>query len=189
MRITQAQAQANRDRVLAAASELFRAQGFDGVSVADIMKTAGLTHGGFYNHFPSKEALAAEALASAWGTMAAQRARASDLPQLLHAYLSDAARAAPGKSCPAAALGGDVRRQAEPVKAAFADGLEAMIASVAAYLPGEPDAARRRATALVTRMVGALMLSRAVPDDHALAGELLAANLKAALAEAGDGRA
>lgn len=185
MRITRQQAEENRDRVLAAASELFRARGFDGVTVADVMKAAGLTHGGFYNHFPSKEALAAEALGSAWASMAAQRARAQNLPQLLRAYLSAAARDTPGKACPAAALGGDVSRQTEPVKAAFAQGLEEMIRSVAASLPGEPACARRRAVALVTRMVGALTLARAAPPGHPLADELLAANLEAALEEAG----
>ena len=183
MRISRAQAEENRERVLAAASELFRARGFDGVSVADIMQAAGLTHGGFYNHFPSKEALAAEALGSAWASMSAQRARAADLRRLLAAYISEPARDAPGRSCPAAALAGDVRRQAEPVRAAFADGLEEMIGSVAAALPEQSNTARHRAVALVTRMVGAVMLSRAVPDDHPLADELLAANLKAALAD------
>jgi TetR/AcrR family transcriptional repressor of nem operon len=184
MRISKAQAQENRERVLAAASELFRTRGFDSVSVADVMGAAGFTHGGFYNHFASKDALAAEALAAAWTIMAAERARAADLPQLLGAYLSPAARAAPGRSCPAAALGGDVRRQPPPVRAAFADGLEEMIASIGEGLGGDPATARTRATGLVTRMVGALMLSRAVPDDHPLAAELLAANLQAALAEA-----
>lgn len=184
MRISKAQAQENREKVLSAASELFRARGFETVSVADVMGAAGFTHGGFYNHFASKDALAAEALAAAWATMAGQRARAADLPQLLDAYLSPAARAAPGRSCPAAALGGDVRRQPPPVREAFAEGLEDMIDSIGEGLGGDPSTVRVRATALVTRMVGALMLSRAVPDDHPLAGELLAANLQAALAEA-----
>lgn len=184
MKISKAQAQDNRERVLAAASELFRARGFDGVSVADVMSAAGFTHGGFYNHFASKDALAAEALTAAWTAMAGQRARAADLPQLLNAYLSPAARAAPGRACPAAALGGDVRRQPAPVRTAFADGLEEMIASISEGLSGDPATVRARATALVTRMVGALMLSRAVPDDHPLAAELLDDNLRAALAEA-----
>lgn len=181
MKISRAQAQENRERALAAAAELFRARGFDGVSVADVMKAAGLTHGGFYNHFASKDALAAEALGAAWTAMAAQRARAADLSQLLEAYISQPARAAPGKACPAAALAGDVRRQPPPVRAAFVEGLEAMIGSIQTQLPGPPDAARARAVALTTRMIGALMLSRAVPDDHPLAGELLTANLAAAL--------
>jgi TetR/AcrR family transcriptional repressor of nem operon len=176
MRISKAQARENREQVLAAASELFRARGFDGVAVGEVMKAAGLTHGGFYNHFDSKDALAAEALESAWTQMAAERARAGDLRTMIARYLSPAARAAPGRSCPAAALAGDVGRQPAAVRAVFADGLEAMIASIADALPGgEPQARRARAVALTARMVGALMLSRAVPDDSPLAQELLEA--------------
>src|SRR5262245_36187102 len=111
MRISKAQAQANHERVVDVASELFRTHGFEGVAVSDLMRASGFTHGGFYNHFASKEALAAEALQSAWTQMAAERARARDLAQLLPSYLSQAARKAPGKSCPAAALAGDVGRQ------------------------------------------------------------------------------
>jgi len=182
VRISKAQAQENRDRVVAAASGLFRTHGFDGVAVGDLMKAAGFTHGGFYNHFASKEALAAEALAGAWAEMAAERSRARDLEQLLTRYLSRAARGAPARSCPAAALAGDVGRQPPAVKAAFADGLEGMVQSVQEGLGGAGDqAARERAINLVTRMVGALMLSRAVPDDHPLAGELLDSTLRGAL--------
>jgi TetR/AcrR family transcriptional repressor of nem operon len=184
MRISKAQAKENRDRVVGAASELFRARGFDGVAVGDLMKAAGFTHGGFYNHFSSKEALAAEALQSAWDEMAAERERAGDLPNLLKRYLSRAARRAPGKSCPAAALAGDIGRQPAAVREVFAEGLDGMIASIEAALPPGEDA-RDRAVQLVTRMVGALMLSRAVPDDSPLADEILAAGLRGALREAG----
>jgi TetR/AcrR family transcriptional repressor of nem operon len=183
MRISKAQAQANRERVVDTASALFRTKGFDGVAVSDLMRAAGFTHGGFYNHFASKEALAAEALAAAWDEMARERDRAADLSEMLSRYLSKAARRAPGKSCPAAALAGDVGRAAPPVKAAFADGLEGMIASIAAQLPG--DDRRPRAVNLVARMVGALMLSRAVPDDSPLADELLQATLSGAQRDAG----
>src|SRR3954454_164895 len=116
MRISKAQAQANRERVVATASELFRARGFDGVAVGELMQAAGFTHGGFYNHFDSKEALAVEAVGAAWTQMGEERARAGCLAALLPAYLSRAARRAPGKACPAAALAGDVSRQPDPVK-------------------------------------------------------------------------
>jgi TetR/AcrR family transcriptional repressor of nem operon len=187
MRISKAQAQENRERVVATASALFRANGFDGVAVGDLMKAAGFTHGGFYNHFGSKEALAAEALGGAWEEMGRERARARDLPQLLKRYLSWPARQAPAKGCPAAALAGDVGRQSRAVKAVFADGLEGMIQSIEEGLPkGGDGPARERAVNLVARMVGALMLSRAVPDDHPLALELLNATLRGALREATD---
>lgn len=184
MRISKAKAQENREQVVKAASELFRAHGFGGVAVSDVMRKAGLTHGGFYNHFDSKEALGAAALESAWAEMAAERARAADLGQLLERYLSRAAREAPGRACPAAALAGDVTRQPPAVRSVFAEGLEGMIQSVQAGLEGHEAERRGRAVALVAQMVGALMLSRAVPDDSPLANEILEASLKAALSAA-----
>lgn len=181
MKISRAQAQANRARVVDAASELFRTRGFEGVSVGELMAAAGFTHGGFYNHFGSKDALAAEALEAAWNQMAAERARAVDLGQLLDGYLSPAARAAPDRGCPAAALAGEVSRGPAPVRDAFAAGLEAMVAEVEAGLPGgESPERRERAVGLVCGMVGALMLSRAVPDEHPLADELLRATRRQA---------
>ncbi|KRB52095.1 TetR/AcrR family transcriptional regulator [Phenylobacterium sp. Root700] len=181
MKITKTQAGENRERIVGAASSLFRERGFDGVSVGDLTKAAGFTHGGFYNHFKSKEALAAEALGSAFATMAGHRERARDLPEMLTHYLSQAAREAPGKSCPAAALGGDVARQSSDVKSVFAAGVEQMIVSVEARLPPGPDR-REQALSVVTRMVGALMLARAVPDG-ALADELLDTNLRLAISD------
>jgi TetR/AcrR family transcriptional regulator, transcriptional repressor for nem operon len=181
MRISKAQAKENHDRVVSVASELFRAKGLDAVAVGDLMKAAGFTHGGFYNHFDSKDALIAEALQSAWAQMARERARARDLEQLLGRYLSRAARRAPGKSCPAAALAGDIGRQSSATRAVFAEGLEQMIQSVQAGLPATGDGSTRdRAVNMVARMVGALLLSRAVPDDSPLADELLDATLRGA---------
>ncbi|MDQ8729265.1 TetR/AcrR family transcriptional regulator [Bradyrhizobium sp. LHD-71] len=183
MRISREEALQNRERVLTAASELFRSRGFDGVAVGEVMEAAGLTHGGFYNHFSSKEDLVRRALDSAWADMARERSRARDLPQLLRAYLSEAARNAPGKACPAAALAGDVARQPPQVKEAFSAGLDGMIDAIAAGLDGDRKTARAKAVGLVARMVGALMLSRAVPNDDPLASELLRTNLKACLSD------
>ena len=185
MRISKEQARTNRQRVIDAASELFRARGFEAVPVSELMQAAGFTHGGFYNHFPSKEGLAAEALASAWAQVALERQRAGSLPHFLRRYLSHGARKAPGQTCPAAALAGDVARQSDEVKDVFASGLDDMIESLAVSL-GRTNkmTARDRAIDLVTRMVGALMLSRAVPDEHPLADEILRVALKAAQREA-----
>lgn len=181
MKISKAQAGENRERIVGAAATLFRERGFDGVSVGDLTKAAGFTHGGFYNHFKSKDALAAEAVDSAFKTMAGHRERARDLPEMLAHYLSPAARKAPGRSCPAAALGGDVGRQSDDLKTVFAAGVEQMIASVEERLPPDPRS-RERAVDVVTRMVGALMLARAVPDG-ALADELLETNLRLAISD------
>jgi TetR/AcrR family transcriptional repressor of nem operon len=185
MKITATKAKENRHKVVTTAAELFRTHGFDGIAVADVMKAAGFSHGGFYNHFDSKEDLAREALTSAWEAMAKERARAKDLRVLLTAYLSKAARSAPGKTCPAAALAADVARQADALKSTFADGLEGMIESVADHLEGDLAERREQAIVLVTRMVGALLLSRAVPDQNKLASELLDVNREAALKELG----
>lgn len=180
MKISREQALANREKVLETASGLFRERGFDGVAVADLMRAAGFTHGGFYNHFPTKDALAAEALTRAFDDMAAVRDRAEDFAEVLTGYLSPAARKAPGRTCPAAALAGDVARQGEPVRDAFAQGVEGMIQSFAAQLGGDRD----RAVVLLAKIVGALMLARATPDGP-LADELLATTLKSALADLG----
>ncbi len=158
MRISKTQAQENHQFVVTKAAELFRERGFDAVSVNDLMKAAGFTHGGFYNHFDSKDALSAEALDHAFRQMDEERARAESLDDLLSRYLSQASRANPGKSCPAAALAGDVARGSEAVKSVFAEGFERMIASLADRLPSDPDA-RSEALNLLTRMVGALMLA------------------------------
>ena len=178
MRISKAQAQENHDQVVAKAAELFRERGFEGLAVGELMKAAGFTHGGFYNHFASKEALSAEALDAAFRLMDAERARAVSLDELLASYLSEAARRAPGRSCPAAALAGDVARQAPPIRAVFADGFERMVASVAERL-APTDAARGEAIALLCRMVGALALARAMPEGSPLAPEILEAALAA----------
>ncbi len=185
MRISKEQARTNRQRVIDAASELFRARGFEGVPVSELMQAAGFTHGGFYNHFPSKESLAAEALASAWAQVALERQRVGNLPDFLRRYLSRGARKAPGRTCPAAALAGDVARESDEVKDVFASGLDDMIESLAESLDRTGKmTSRERAIDLVTRIVGALMLSRAVPDKHPLADEILSVALEAAQREA-----
>ncbi|MBL6612604.1 MAG: TetR/AcrR family transcriptional regulator [Reyranella sp.] len=184
MRISEEAARANRERIVAKASELFRAHGFDGVAIGDVMKAAGFTHGGFYNHFASKDDLAADAVSQAFAQMAAVRALAPGLGKLLPLYLSETARKAPAKSCPAAALAGDVSRAAKSVRAAFADGLEEMVASVEAGLHsprGANKKDRKRAINLVAKMVGGLALSRALPDSSPLADEILDAVLSGAL--------
>ena len=184
MKISEEAARANRERIVAKASELFRVHGFDGVAIGDVMRAAGFTHGGFYNHFVSKEDLAADAVSRAFAQMSAVRATTSDLRELLALYLSEAARRAPAKSCPAAALAGDVARAPKSVKTAFADGLEDMVASVEAALCGPRRATakdRTRAINLVAKMVGGLALSRALPDSDPLAREVLQAILSGAL--------
>jgi TetR/AcrR family transcriptional regulator, transcriptional repressor for nem operon len=173
VRITESQAQKNREKVVARASRLFRESGFDGISVNDLMKAAGFTHGGFYNHFESKSALAREALDHAFRQMDGVREQKPGLDEFVTSYLSEAARKSPGSTCPAAALAGEVARQSDSIKSVFAEGVERMILSIAESLPEAPSA-RREAMDLVCRMVGALALARAMPASSNLGRELLA---------------
>jgi TetR/AcrR family transcriptional repressor of nem operon len=173
VRITENQARKNRQKVVARASKLFRESGFDGISVNDLMKAAGFTHGGFYNHFESKNALACEALDHAFRQMDGVREQMPDLDEFVASYLSEEARNAPGSTCPAAALAGEIARQPDSIKSVFAEGVERMISSIADELP-ETRSAREEAVDLVCRLVGALVLARAMPKSSRLGRELLA---------------
>lgn len=172
MRITESQAQKNRQKVVARASKLFRESGFDGISVNDLMKAAGFTHGGFYNHFESKSALACEALDYAFRQVDDVREQMPSLDEFVTSYLSEEARRAPGATCPAAALAGEVARQPDSIKSVFAEGVERMILSIADSLPGT-SSTREEAVDLVCRMVGAVVLARALPASSNLGRELL----------------
>jgi TetR/AcrR family transcriptional repressor of nem operon len=181
VRVSRQQAAANRERIIDAAGALFRERGFNGVGVADIMKAADLTHGGFYGHFISKDDLVAQASQRAmdraavnWGNVTANASK-NPYAALLDHYLSPRHRDDPGHGCAFAALSGDAARCGKLVRAAFARGLEPLIAIVADAIPGRSKAARRRkAVAAVAELVGALMLARAV-DDTALSDEILGA--------------
>jgi TetR/AcrR family transcriptional repressor of nem operon len=185
MRISKAQAQENRDHIVETAAKLFRERGFDGISVADLMDAAGFTHGGFYNHFDSKEALSAEASEFAFRERAADLARAKSFEDLLASYIRRVHTVTPGQGCPAAALGGDAARQSDEVKRVFSAGIEGMIQTFEAAL-GEGDAAdpatrRRQVINVLAKAVGAIVLSRAVPSTDRLAQEIVGACLAGAL--------
>jgi TetR/AcrR family transcriptional regulator, transcriptional repressor for nem operon len=179
VRVSRQKAAEHRERIIDAAGALFSEKGFDGIGVADIMKAADLTHGGFYGHFASKDDLVAQASRRAMARAAASWskviANASDDPYaaLLKHYLTPRHRDDPGRGCVFAALSGDAARGGKPVRAAFAEGLETLIEIVARAVPGKSKAARRRkAVATVADLVGALILARAV-DDTALSDEIL----------------
>lgn len=184
-RVSRQQTTANLETIKDVAARLFKERGFDGVSVTDLMAAAGLTHGGFYGHFSSKDALAAIACEHAFA-QSVQR-RASPLPAvqppgqertaLLARYLSTAHRDHPGKGCPATALAADVGRQPRhaPARSAYVAGLKAMALDFD-LLSSAGDAEQRRRDALVglATLVGALTLARATSDDP-LSAEILAA--------------
>jgi TetR/AcrR family transcriptional repressor of nem operon len=181
MRVSREKAALNRERIIDAAGALFRAKGFDGIGVADIMKAADLTHGGFYGHFASKDDLVAQASQRAMGRAAVNwervAAEAPDKPYaaLLKHYLSPRHRDDPGKGCVFAALAADAARSNKSVRNAFAKGLQPLIEILTEAVPGRSKAARRRkALATMSAFVGALTLARAV-DDAALSDDILEA--------------
>jgi TetR/AcrR family transcriptional regulator, transcriptional repressor for nem operon len=186
MRISRETAEANRARVLAAAARLFREKGVDGIAVADLMKEAGLTHGGFYNHFQSKEALAAAAFDAAFTAAierlhgkikkAGPRGRRKALEQHIERYLARETRDRPGLSCPMATLGTDAVRHGAPLKEEFAAGVRRYLELFAQLMPSTDSKRRHEAISTLSTLIGALTLSRACAGaDDALADEVLAA--------------
>jgi TetR/AcrR family transcriptional repressor of nem operon len=171
MRVSREQMIANRGRILDEAGRLFRDRGFDAVTVADVMKAAGLTHGGFYGHFASKDALIAASVAH---TMAEQDVyEPKDLARFLDAYLSPQHRDTAALGCPTAALAGLLRTQQTAARTAMAEGLSAQIERLTRLMPGDSEAERRRAAiGNWATMVGALILSRAI-GDAPLSNEIL----------------
>src|SRR5918996_31531 len=179
VRVTREQATQHRQQILNVAGTLFRQRGFDGIGVADIMKHAGLTHGGFYGHFASKDDLAAEACARVLGRERwAERLAGTPHPSfgaLVRGYLSPRHRDDPGHGCLIAALGSDIVRQPRSVRRAFTEGLRAAVEELRTLLPGRSAPARReKALATWAGLVGALILARAV-DDRKLSDEILEA--------------
>ena len=177
--------EASHDRIVSAAARAIRRSGYDGTGVADIMKEAGLTHGAFYAHFPSREALLAEAAdrAGAESLAAVAKTVAKAPPEkalvaLLRAYLSREHVENAEFGCPVAALGSEMPRQASEVRRAATLRIKEMIDLVGRQSPdwGRPGA-HERALATVATMVGALMLARAV-DEPALSDALRHAALK-----------
>jgi TetR/AcrR family transcriptional repressor of nem operon len=140
VRVTKAQAQANREHIVETASVLFRERGFDGVGVADLMAAAGFTHGGFYKHFGSKADLMSEASANSLARSLAS-AEMVDVQGFIDAYVSKQHRDERGSGCTMAALCGDAARQSDEVKAAFADGIEGTLQALGDKYPTGPDAA------------------------------------------------
>ena len=192
MRVSREKSAESRERILEEAAALFREKVFDGISLVDIMKAAGLTHGGFYAHFGSKEDLEAQALDLAlarsvmdWSQLV-DSAAARPLAAVAGQYLTPEHRENVGEGCPFAALGADTARKGERVRSAFTAGLEPYLALLSNVVPGRSKAQRRRkAIATLAVMVGAIILARAV-NHPALSDEILAA-ASLDLSEASDG--
>jgi TetR/AcrR family transcriptional repressor of nem operon len=166
----------NRQTIEEASARLFREQGLKGLSVDDLMAAAGLTHGGFYGHFQSKDALAAIACAKAFeqsgcawkGHINGEPDPSAAFKGIVAGYLSERSRDNPGTSCPATALAGDVAREPgdKPVRAAFIAGVKDQVGLLLALGGhGDGEADRRKALVQFATLVGALLLARATRGD------------------------
>jgi TetR/AcrR family transcriptional regulator, transcriptional repressor for nem operon len=182
MRMTAERKAETRDRILRAAADLFRSQGIDAVGVDAIMHQAGLSHGGFYGHFASKEALVAEVSAASlaraaarWERIGEEAAGVAALQRIVESYLDPAHVAATDRGCVLTTLGPEMARR-HGSRAALTASIRRMLDVLARCLPR-----RRRQGALValSGMVGAVVLAR-LSDDPALAGEFLDAGRRAA---------
>ena len=181
--------QLSHERIVETAARAIRRAGFNGVGVADIMKEAGLTHGGFYAHFASRNALLAEALERAGRDSAARidkssasrRARGvSAFRALVEGYLSERHLASTESGCPVAALASEMPRQAPEVREAAAQRVRSLIARVQATLPA--GAARDSAALVASQLVGTLQLARTL-GDNVEGKALLAAARRSLLAQ------
>ena len=184
-RLAPGRKEATHERIVEAAARAIRRTGYDGTGVADIMKGAGLTHGGFYAHFASREAMLAEAADRAGSESVAMMERigatappSRALQAMMEAYLSKAHVEGVETGCAAAALGSEMPRQAPEVRRAATRRIKEMIDLVARQSPdwGQPSA-HERALVTVATMVGTLVLARAV-DDPRLSDALRKAALK-----------
>ena len=191
MRYSKEHKQETHARIVKKASVRLREKGAHGIGVADLMKEAGLTHGGFYAHFDSREALVIEAFGYAmdrasehWRNMTAEIPPEKRLPAIVDAYVSATHRDDPGRGCAVPTLGAEIARESAKTRKAFAAKLDQMIDLVADQIPDVPrKTARRLAMGTMATMMGALVMSR-VAGSGELSDEILATGREAALSRA-----
>lgn len=184
MRVSRIQAAENRETVITVASRLFREHGFDGIGLKDLMKGAGLTQGAFYKQFASKDDLAAQAsrraMASAVHRLTATAAANPDDPlgALIALYLSPGHREEKLDGCPVVALGSDAARQGADVKASFEAGIRQYLELIGSWVGGgEGEESSGKAMTILSTLVGAVVLARAVNDEQ-LSNQFLQAPVK-----------
>ena len=199
MGVSKEQVVENRRAIVAAAAKLFRERGVDGVGVTELMKAAGFTQGGFYNHFKSKEALVAEVIATEMSNGTAGVVRTlqgapkaeARLEHQINYYLSHEHRSDIEGGCPVAGFSGDTPRLSAEAREQFAVGLDDMITILAGLIAEAPSphgtqdrrTLREQAISLYSQMVGALVLSRAVAEPApALADEVMESSRRDLLA-------
>ncbi|WP_020177720.1 TetR/AcrR family transcriptional regulator [Methylopila sp. M107] len=179
MPISKARKAQSRERIVAEASALFRRDGIDAVSVPALMRSAGLTHGGFYGHFAGKDDLAAAAILksleeTAERLVATGETATDPLAAIIRSYVSRAHRDHPEEGCAVAALGPEAARGPERGRRAMVEGVRAIAKSLETAIdPVEPAAAQDDALSLFAGMIGAIVLARACGDDPALSDRVL----------------
>ena len=191
MRYSKEHKQETHARIVRRASVRLREKGAHGIGVADLMKEAGLTHGGFYAHFDSREALVIEAFNYAmdrstdrWRKLAEQTPPEKRFAAIVESYLTTVHRDDPGHGCAVPTLGPEIARESAKARKAFAARLDEMIEMMADQVPELPrKAARQQAIAALSTMVGALVLSR-VAGSGEFSGEILETGREAALERA-----
>jgi len=157
--------QTTHERIVRVAAKRFRERGLEGIGVADVMKEAGVTVGGFYKHFGSRDELVVEALAAAFKDIDVWEEHAEGLPQLLQNYLTEAHRDAPGSGCAMGALLGDMTRGSKSARTVYTARVKRSLAFFSALLPSSQRSDKRgRALLILSALLGALNLSRAVSD-------------------------
>ena len=192
MRYSREHKQETHTRIVRKASVRLREKGAHGIGVADLMKEAGLTHGGFYAHFDSREALVIEAFNYAmdrstdrWRRMAEQTPPEKRFASIVETYLTALHRDDPGHGCAVPTLGPEIAREGAKARKAYAAKLDEMIEMMAEQLPELPrKVARRRAMAALSTMAGALVLAR-IAGTGEFSEEILDSGREAALAQAG----
>jgi TetR/AcrR family transcriptional regulator, transcriptional repressor for nem operon len=163
VRRSREEAARTRRNAVAAASRLFRQRGIEAVSVADVMAQVGLTAGGFYRHFESKEALLKEACAEAFAHSGLARQPGNSPAAILRHYLSKGHRDAPSAGCPLPALASEMPRQPAGIRHTYTDGVRLALARIGEVVPGADAPAR---LALLCSMIGAVAVARAVDDEE-----------------------
>jgi TetR/AcrR family transcriptional regulator, transcriptional repressor for nem operon len=186
MRYEKGHKDATRKRIVDVASKRFRKEGVEAVGLAGLMADAGLTHGGFYAHFKSKEDLVREAVTDAFTQSNARfecaaRDDEDRFAAIVNGYLTPEHRDRPDLGCVAAALVSEIARHTEPTRQAFTSQLNSLIDLVEAQLPSGPPDRRKCATAIVALMMGSLQLARA-ETDVTRSAEILASGAEAAFA-------
>lgn len=179
------------ERIVKRASVRLREKGAHGIGVADLMKDAGLTHGGFYAHFDSREALVIEAFAHAmdrsterWRKLGETTPPEQRLTAIVDSYLTPVHRDDPGHGCAVPTLAAEIARESPKTRRAFAGKLEQMIEMMADQIPDVPrKAARKQATAAIATMMGTMVMAR-VAGTGEFSEEVLAAGREAVLGRA-----